>query len=374
MARLEALVCLNTVLDIGSIRLNKLLQYFDTPENILKAPIGALNSVSGIGEKIASKIKSLTQEDSEREFVLAKKCGVKIISFEDTAYPENLKHIPDPPIILYVKGELKQQDTFCLAIVGSRRASFYGLSSAQGFAFELSLRGFTIVSGMARGIDTYAHKGALKQGGRTIAVMGSGFNCIYPAENEELVGEIAHSGVVVSEFPMDTRPLRQNFPRRNRVISGLSLGVLVVEAAQNSGALITADFALEQGRDVFALPGKLDSHTSFGTNDLIKQGAKLVTCIDDIIEEYGLTPASGNELSAGTEQRVSVPRGPRQSLSSDELLVNELVAGQPLSLDEIIEKTHISVSKVSDTLLRLQMKKLIRQLPGKQFVRNQNER
>lgn len=253
MTRFEALVSLNMVLDIGSIRLKKLLDFFGKPENILKAPTEKLMAVSGIGEKIAHKICSLQKQDLDKEFRLAKKHSLKILTFEDKDYPENLKNISDPPIILYVKGELKPEDKLSFSIVGSRRASFYGLSNAQRFSADLSRKGFTIISGMAYGIDTYAHRGALKAGGRTIAVMGSGFNHIYPEENKELAEEISKSGAVISEFPISTLPLKQNFPRRNRVISGLSLGILVAEAAKNSGALITADFALEQGREVHRL-------------------------------------------------------------------------------------------------------------------------
>ncbi len=250
MTRFEALVSLNMVLDIGSIRLKKLLEFFGQPENILEAPAERLIAVSGIGEKIAAKIRSFKKEDLDKEFALAKKHSLKIITCEDKEYPDNLKNIPDPPPVLYVKGQLKPEDNLSLGIVGSRRASFYGLTNAQKFAADLAARGFTIVSGMAHGIDTCAHRGALKQGGRTIAVMGSGFSHIYPQENQELCEEIYRSGAVISEFPISTLPLKQNFPRRNRVISGLSLGILVAEAAQNSGALITADFALEQGREV----------------------------------------------------------------------------------------------------------------------------
>lgn len=369
MTDLEALVGLNKICDIGTIRLGKLLEFFDKPENILKASKGKLVAISGIGGKIANQMHSLKKEDIDKEFDLAKKHNLKIITLNDKDYPKNLKNIPDPPIVLYVKGILKEEDKFSIAIVGSRRASFYGLTCAKEFAEELSNRGFTVVSGMARGIDTYAHKGALKRGARTIAVMGSGFNHIYPLENKELVEEIAKSGAVLSEFPINEKPLRQNFPRRNRVISGLSLGVLVVEAARNSGALITADFALEQGREVFALPGKVDSRTSFGTNGLIKQGAKLVSCVDDILEEFNLSmPKHGYDNSATIERQT---KRQTHKLSSEESLLYGLISHQSMGLDEIIEKTSFSVPEVTGWLLNLQMKKLIRQLPGEQFTKAQ---
>lgn len=285
MNRLEAFIALNLISDIGSVRLAKLLEFFGKPQDIFKASHDKLVKIEGIGEKIAGQIRSFKKEAMDRELALIKKQGIDILTLEGPGYPQNLKNIPGKPIVLYVKGELKQEDNFSIAVVGSRRASFYGLSCAQKFAADLSAEGLTIVSGMARGIDTYAHRGALAKKGRTIAVIGSGFNHIYPPENNELAEEIFKNGAVVSEFPMDMRPLAQNFPRRNRIISGLSLGVLVVEAAQNSGALITADFALEQGRDVFALPGKIDSRTSWGANELIKDGAKLVSTAGDIMEE-----------------------------------------------------------------------------------------
>ena len=368
MNRLEALVALNLILDIGSIRLKKLLEAFEKPENVLNASIERLVSVSGIGQAIAQKIVSIKKEDVEREFLSAEKLDLRILSFESLDYPKNLSMICDPPIILYVKGRLTDGDNISLAIVGSRRASFYGLSSAENFAKELAARGFTIVSGMARGIDTYSHRGALKSGGRTIAVIGSGFNNIYPDENKELAEEISKNGAVISELPVDAKPLKQNFPRRNRVISGLSLGVLVVEAAKNSGALITSDFALEQGRDVFALPGKIDSPGSFGTNGLIKQGAKLVCCPEDILEEFPDFCLSKDEVCSGPP-RIPL-KNKNESLSEKEALLYNMLSKCALAMDDIIEKTHLSVAELSDTLLRLQIKRLIRQLPGRQFARN----
>lgn len=217
--------------------------------------------------------------------ILSKENKTRTLSLLDKDYPANLKYIYDPPSILYIKGNILPEDTIAVAVVGSRRATYYGLKNAENLGFQLAAGGITIISGLARGVDSAAHRGALKARGRTIAVLGSGLNKIYPRENEELVEEIAQNGAVISEFALDTPPLRQNFPRRNRIISGLSLGVVVVEAAKRSGALITANFALEQGREVFALPGKIDSFTSKGTHDLIKQGAKLVESIEDIIEE-----------------------------------------------------------------------------------------
>jgi DNA processing protein len=366
MTRLEALIGLNMFCDIGSTRLNQLLKFFGKPENILKAPCEKLMAVSGIGKEIARKVTSLKEEDIDEDIDLAKKYNLKIITIDDEEYPENLKQIYDPPIVLYVKGELTGQDKFSIAIVGSRRASFYGLSCAEKFASDLSERNFTIVSGLARGIDTSAHRGALKQGGRTIAVIGSGFRHLYPQENKELAEEISRCGAVISEFPINARPLSQNFPRRNRVISGLSLGVLVVEAARNSGALITADCALEQGRDVFALPGKIDSGNSFGTNGLIKQGAKLVSCADDIIEEFNI-PITTN---LNKREIKDTNLDSNVCLSDNESLLYNLISGQPVLLDEIAEKTNMSISAISDMLLRLQLKKMIRQLPGKQFIKN----
>ncbi|MBU1726539.1 MAG: DNA-processing protein DprA [Candidatus Omnitrophica bacterium] len=371
MTDLEALVSLNLVQDLGTIRLKKLLEIFGKPQNILRASSQDLMRASGIGQKISLNIRSFKKEDLERELALSNKLGLKIVTFEDQDYPEILKQISDPPIVLYIKGSIIKEDKLSIGIVGSRRASLYGLNNAETFAADLSEKGFTVISGMARGIDTSAHRGAIRAGGRTIAVIGSGFNRLYPPENKELAEEIANCGAVVSEFPVDMEPFKQNFPRRNRLISGLSLGVLVVEAARNSGALITADFALEQGRDVFAIPGKIDSSSSFGTNELIKQGAKLVCCAEDILEEFD---------SAGFDARdkrgkKKLDKDPDNALSdSEERRIFSFITEDSIQLDDLVRKSSLDVSRLSGILLKLQLRDLIRQLPGKQFVRRVNER
>jgi DNA processing protein len=367
MTRLEALVGLNMFSSIGSVRLEKMLACFGAPENIFKVSSEELQASCGMEKAVAERIAKAKPQDIEKELDRAARLGVEVVAIGDEGYPGNLQKIPAAPIVLYIKGKLKAEDSLSIALVGARSASFYGLSSAEKFAQDLSIRGFTVVSGMARGIDTYAHRGALKAGGRTIAVLGSGFDNIYPPENRSLAGEIALQGAVVSEFPLSAPPKRENFPRRNRLISGLSLGVFVVEASRNSGALITADFALEQGREVFALPGNVGLENSSGTNELIKQGAKLVTCADDILEEFMFCAAA---------DRSAIPRGleakamnnGRASCVEDRSLY-DLISSRPLSVDQIIESSGFSVPQASAALLRLQLNKLIRQLPGKQFVR-----
>jgi len=280
------LILLNMVQGIGYIRLKALLDEFKEPGNILRASLDKLRSIKGIGPAIAQAVKNASSDyDIDEEIALIKKAGAEILTLFDKSYPENLKNIYDPPTVLYTKGSFKKEDELSIAIVGSRKCTYYGMNMADKIAEQLAAACVTIVSGLARGIDTSAHKGALKAKGRTIAVLGSGLGNIYPAENKLLAEEIAKNGVLVSEFPMQMPPDKNNFPRRNRLISGLSRAVLVVEAANKSGALITADFALEQGRDVFAVPGTADRLLSMGTNSLIKQGAKLVDSAEDILEE-----------------------------------------------------------------------------------------
>ncbi|MCX5708467.1 MAG: DNA-processing protein DprA [Candidatus Omnitrophica bacterium] len=371
MTEIEALVGLNLVMDIGSIRLKRLLEAFGTPQNILSASRDKLMGVDGIGEIIASRIVSLDKKAIDRELSLARKNNVRILFWNDLDYPRNLKFIYDPPIVIYLKGQLLPRDNLGLAIVGSRRASFYGLSCAEKFSGDLVANGFTVISGMARGIDTAAHKGAIKARGRTIAVIGSGILNIYPQENQKLAEQIASNGAVVSEFPVEAQPLKQNFPRRNRLISGLSLGVLVVEACRNSGALITSHFALEQGREVFAIPGKVDSVSSFGTNSLIQQGAKLVSGIEDILEEFPFFAVQNHRESLEEGKRSL---SPQQGLSCTEELLYNIISTQASSVDEVVQKTGLAIGEISLNLLSLQLKKKIRVLAGKLFERVKNGR
>jgi len=281
------LVLLNMVQDIGYIRLKALLDEFKEPGRILRASLDKLRSVKGIGPAIAQAVKNAgSDHDIDKEIILINKAGAEVLTVFDEGYPENLKNIYDPPVVLYIKGSFKKEDELSVSIVGSRKCTYYGMNMADKIAEQLASAGVTVVSGFARGIDTSAHKGALKAKGRTIAVLGSGLDNIYPVENKPLVEKIIKNGALISEFPMSMPPNKNNFPRRNRLISGLSRAVLVVEAANRSGALITADFALEQGRDVFAVPGTADRLLSMGTNSLIKQGAKLVDSAEDILEEF----------------------------------------------------------------------------------------
>ena len=288
MEELEVLIGLNMISELKPLVLKRLWESLSKPQDIFNISEDELIKRAGINRELAFKISSFDLKKIDEEIKLIKKYNLKILTFQDDKYPFLLKQIADPPPVLYIKGELKEEDKLSIAIVGSRQASFYGLQCSQKFSSDLAELGFTIVSGLARGIDTWAHKGALIAGGRTIAVLGSGFSFIYPEENKDLVEEIALKGAVISEFSCNTKPLAFNFPRRNRIISGLSLGVLVVEAGKRSGALITANFSLEQNRQVFCIPGRQDSFTSWGTNTLIKEGAKLVLDIHDILEELNL--------------------------------------------------------------------------------------
>lgn len=361
MNDLERLLILNMVEDLGSVRTRNLLEYFGAISKIFRAREDELIRVKDIGEKIAANIVcSIKEIDIKKEMDLIEKHGVKVITFLDKDYPKNLKNIYDPPVVLYVKGEILPQDEVAIAIVGSRLASFYGMQSAERLGFELSSRGVTVISGLARGIDSKAHKGALKAKGRTIAVLGSGILYIYPEEHIDLAEEISKNGAVISEFPMATIPEKGNFPKRNRVISGLSLGVVVVEAAEKSGALITSDIAIEQGKDVFAVPGKIDSITSKGTHRLIKQGAKLAESADDILEELHFQITSEAKQDAET---------PAPKLDKEEILVYNLLSSEPKHIDELSEESSMGVTEISRVLLNLEIRRFVRQLPGKNFVR-----
>jgi len=295
---------------------------------------------------------------------------VRVIARDDAEYPKNLREVYDPPVVLYVKGELSARDALAIAVVGSRRTTLYGQEMSRKLAFQLARVGVTVVSGLARGIDTAAHNGALQAKGRTVGVIGCGIDVMYPAENQKLADEIVEKGgAVVTEFPFGVKPDKQNFPMRNRIISGWSLGTVVVEANLKSGALITANQAAEQGRQVFAVPGRADSILSRGTNKLIKDGAKLTEDVEDILNEFEyLFPkrdaeqAEVDSLGGGTK--------PALRLSETEEKVMTHLGQEETAIDEIIRASGLTTACVSATLLSLEMKRLVRQLPGKQYVRN----
>jgi len=285
---------------------------------------------------------------------------IKICCIEDDEYPEMLRSIFDPPYLFYYRGNLNVLKQFCLAVVGSRRATSYGKISARRLTRELAELGITIVSGMARGIDSEAHQGALDSGGKTVAVLGSGIDVVYPAENRDLYTKLCQEGLVISEFKPSMQPVPGNFPMRNRTIAGLSRGVLVVEAKQRSGALITADFALEQGRDVLAVPGPISSPNSVGPNNLIKQGAILVGGTEDILLEYNLLP----------DNRPTVIQDELDfELSAAEAAVVEQLAVEALHFDNLLKKVDVNIGLLNSILLKLELKGIIRALPGNYYVK-----
>jgi len=368
MTRQEALIALNLTMDIGSRRLNKLLEVFGSPEKIFKASSESLSRVDGIGAQCCRKVSGFTPAEIEREISLARARGITIVTLYDGMYPKNLTYTLDNPIVLYVRGTLVEDDRLGIAMVGCRTPSFYGIEQSRIFAGEFARRGITVISGLARGIDTCSHEGALKAGGRTIAVIGSGLCCLYPPENEQLAQRIASAGAVISEFPMEACPKRQNFPRRNRVISGLSLGVLVVEAGRNSGSLITAHLAAEQGRDVFALPGKVDVPQAFGTNYLIKEGACLVSRAEDILDTMPFLYLNGNAASLS----VKTPKLHGQGLSCIETVLYNIITCRPVHKEVLAEETGMDISGLSSILMSLQIKKMIEQVSPGIFIRSKN--
>ena len=353
---------LKAIPGIGNVTFRRLLERFDTPEAVLSAPSASLSGVRGVTPAVLLAIRQGSWRGfAEAECFRLATSGARLITFTSADYPKSLFEIPDPPPFLYVQGELRCHET-SIAIVGSRRATAYGLQATTRLAESLAGRGVTVISGMARGVDTAAHKGALAAGGRTIGVLGCGIDKVYPPENRKLFQEMAEKGCLVSEFPLGTLPLAENFPRRNRIISGLSRGVLVVEAAENSGSLITAQYALEQGRDVFAVPGNISFSTSRGSNRLIKQGAKLVDCVEDILEEL---PGCRN-IPGATEPLPPPIRS--FSLTPKEAAIYELLARSPLHIDDIIAQTELTAAEVSSMLLHLELKGAVTPLPGTHYA------
>jgi DNA processing protein len=354
-------LALSLIPGVGSILLKRLLDQFKTPEAVFQAPMNELLNIEGLGERVAKEIRKGPLEKAvEKELYLLKEVGGKIVTLKDSAYPKRLRDIYDPPPLLYVRGELKEEDEFAISIVGSRKTSPYGRGMTERMSQELARHGITIVSGMARGIDSLAHWGALSGGGRTIAVLGCGVDVIYPPENRNLFTKIMDHGAVLSEFPMGSPPEGGHFPKRNRIISGLSIGVLVVQASAESGSLITAGFALEQGREVFAVPGNVGAEGSRGTHQLIKEGAKLVESSEDILEEI---------LPQWRREREPTPRveGPERDLTEEERILYERLGETPSHIDVLIRESQFDPGKVSSLLLNLELKGLVSQWPGKCF-------
>jgi len=348
---------------VGSILFKRLLDRFKTPEAVFSAPMKELSKIEGLGEKVAREIlNGPLEKEVEKELSLLGKVGGKIVTLKDEGYPKRLRDIYDPPALLYVRGELRREDTLAIAIVGSRKTSPYGRWITEKIGQDLARHGVTVVSGMARGIDSVAHIGALQGGGRTIAVLGCGVDVIYPLENRNLFHQIIEHGAVLSEFPMGSPPEGGHFPRRNRIISGLSIGVVIVEAGSKSGSLITANYALEQGREVFAIPGNVGAQGSRGTNQLIKEGAKLVESSEDILEE--ILPQWERE-----EETFPIPESPVPDLTEEEKILYKLLGETPLHIDTIIRESQLDPGKVSSFLLNLELKGLICQWPGKCFTK-----
>ena len=364
MTPTEACIALNMLPTMGPVRLRKLLEVFATPDRVLAARRDALRAVEGIGPEVADQIVNWENiVDLPAELERIRQFGANIITAESPMYPRQLREIHAPPIVLYIWGDLIERDQHAIAVIGSRRTTHYGMESAKKLSYQLAYAGLTVISGLARGIDTAAHQGALAAKGRTIAVIGSGLSKLYPPENAALAEKIrSGNGAVVSEFSMEIEPDRQTFPMRNRIISGWSHGILVVEAGLNSGALITVTQALEQGRSVYAVPGQINAPSAQGSNRLIQQGAKLVMDANDLLDDLQI-------LLPETKPSPDAAVRALPLLTADERRVYDAIETTETSIDAIATKSELPSGTVSSTLLRLELKRLVKQLPGKYFVR-----
>jgi DNA processing protein len=360
----EACIALNMLPTVGPVRLRKLLEVFHEPHVILAAKRSELRKVGGIGNEVADQISDWESTiDVSAELQRIRDFGATVITQQSPSYPAPLRQIHAPPIVLYVWGEIEERDYHAIGVIGARRTTHYGLESAKKLAYQLAYAGLTVISGLARGIDTAAHQGALAAKGRTIAVIGSGLARLYPPENAPLADKIrSGNGAIVSEFSMDIEPDRQTFPMRNRIISGWSHGILVVEAGLNSGALITAAQALEQGRSVYAVPGHINAPSAIGSNRLIQQGAKLVMDASDILEDLEILLPDANPPPKTAAR-------PLPPLSEEEHRVYEAIDATETSIDDIAARANLPSAAVSSTLLQLELKRLVKQLPGKYFVK-----
>lgn len=356
----EALVALNLLPDIGPVRVRNLLSRFGSAQAVLAATQADLSQVDKVGFKAANNIirwRELIDLDGELRRI--DQFGANIVTTDDSEYPALLRHIYDPPLVLYVRGTLRPEDAYAIAMVGTRQSTLYGRQTTERLARQLAASGVTVVSGGARGIDSASHEGALQSGGRTIAVLGTGLDIVYPAENVKLYQRIAEQGAVITQFPFGRKGDKQSFPIRNRIVAGMTQGTVVVEANRASGALITANFAAEYGRTVYAVPGRVDSPRSAGCHDLIKDGARLCESAEDVLAEFAHLQAIEPEE----------PEIPMPTLSHPEQQVFHVLTHEEMQQDEIICRSELPAAQVSVILLQLEMKKLVQQHPGRLFTR-----
>jgi len=361
-------LALTLVPGVGARTFHRLIQHFGSPEGVFTASRSHLEQVPGLKGGTIDAIRSFPSDKGAKlEMARLRELGMRIIRWGTEEYPHFLANISDPPPLLYVKGTLVEEDERAVAVVGSRHASAYGISVCSTLCRDLVWQGWTVVSGMARGIDSAAHSGALAGNGRTLAVMGTGLDVIYPRENRKLSESIAASGAIITEFPLGTPPEPGNFPLRNRLISGLSLGTVVVEATAKSGSLITARMALEQGRQVFAVPGPIDRPGVEGTHRLIKEGAKLVERAEDIIEE--LLPMLARTSYVEADGGKGPPTRRQPELDERERQLWDILGMEPLHIDAIARQLDIGVSRAAEILVNLEVRGLVKQLPGTFFIR-----
>jgi DNA processing protein len=359
-------LALHLVPGLGGRSVKRLVDRLGSPEQVLEAGLSELKAEGGLREEVARRVREkVFFRDPERELREARRLGARIMTFSSPSYPRSLRLIPDPPMVVYLRGLDIPRGLDMVGVVGSRTPTPYGIRTARELGSELASLGVGVVSGMARGVDGAAHRGALDAGGFTVAVLGTGVDRVYPHSHRELFASILDQGTVVSEFPLGTPPDANNFPRRNRIVSGLSLGVVIVEAARKSGSLITAAAALDQGREVFAVPGSIRSHRSAGCHFLLKQGAFLAESAKDVVEVLGLACGVGTE---GPEEGGKAPR-PEATMAPDEAAVYGLLGVDPVHIDELVKASKMSIGGLLSLLTRMELTGLIEQLPGKMFVR-----
>lgn len=354
----EALIALNSIGGIGPVRVRKIKDCLGSYREVFSKSLSVLERKGILAQTLVEKIQKLPKDWLDKELALVKKNKIRIITIEDENYPELLKEIQSPPLVLYVLGKGSLVDRDCIAIVGSRRASLYGRETAEHYGWYFSNQGLTVISGLARGIDSAAHRGALSAQGETIAVLGSGFVHMYPPENRDLALKIQNQGLLISEFSMMTPPLPKNFPKRNRIISALAKGVIVVEAARRSGSLITMQYAKKQGKKTFAIPGKLDSITSQGALRLIKEGVCMLTHPEEVLEELNIKMLT--KISMDNESKEK---------QDDEFGLMELIDHEGIQVNALHQRTELSIPLLTTRLTKLELMGKIRQLPGQIYVR-----